>query len=195
MGTAADSILEALQPVLTAFPDDTGTTEAFVGAVMAPSQIVDDVARDTDAYDAWGSIRDPDLAPASWLLWLAQHVGVRLPAGIGEAETRARIGESAGFWRGRVDGIVADIRRTLTGTQYVYVSLHHGGDPWAILMLVREDETADLEATRQAAAQQCPAWIVLTVDTTSTPAIIDAGSAVINDVAVPIDDVTIADVT
>lgn len=91
---------------------------------------------------------DPALADAAWLDWLAQHVGVRLPAAMPTAQRRDVIADAATGWRsGTRIAIEAAARATLTGTRQVDVMAHYGGDPWVIAVRTIPTETPDSAAT------------------------------------------------
>lgn len=97
---------------------------------------------------------DPTVADAAWLPWLAQLVGVELLPELTEAERRDSIRIAPTGWRaGTKEGIALAASLALIGTKYVEVLDHYGGDPWAIGVRTRADETAD------------PADVVASIDT------------------------------
>jgi hypothetical protein len=68
---------------------------------------------------------DPDNAPASWLPWMAQLVGVRLDPALSEAARRDAIRFAPAGWRAGSRGALADAARSaLTGTRNVRVYDH-----------------------------------------------------------------------
>jgi hypothetical protein len=194
MGAAADMILRALAPVIQVWSDSEPALDAIAAALMAPVELVDQVVRDTATIPAWQAIRDPDAAPAEFLPWLAQHVGVQLQPGDSEVAQRARISQTAGFDAGTVKAIVTNVQRTLTGTKTVRVLERVSGDPWAMTVITRTSETPDAAAAQAAALEQTPAWIVLTFVTSNAP-LIDEGTRIIDAGTATIDTATLADVT
>jgi hypothetical protein len=198
MSTVADTILAGLEPVNRAFPDRNGILAALVDSLAEPVQIVDDVARDTDTHDAWQAIYDPDACPVELLAWLAQHVGVQLPPYADEAQQRALIGQSAGFYSGTVPTLIHDVRMTLVsrtnGPAAVDFQRHVGGNPWLEIITVREDELVSFDATYAAVQRDKPAGVRRALLTSDAP-LIDQGTALIDDVTATIDAATLSDIT
>jgi hypothetical protein len=123
---------------------------------------VDDVEEIIDRIDYVGAFEgglagdtsalvDPDTADAAWLPWLAQLVGVNLLDPLSTTERREAIKTAGSGWRaGTKAGIKLAAQTQLTGTKYVEVLDHYLGDPWAIGVRTRADETADSAAVVQA---------------------------------------------
>lgn len=87
---------------------------------------------------------DPTTADAAWLPWQAQLVGVDLLPELTEVERRDAIRIAVTGWRaGTKDAIASAAALELTGTKYVEVLDHYEGDPWAIGVRTRADETVD----------------------------------------------------
>lgn len=94
---------------------------------------------------------DPDTADTAWLSWLAQLVGVNLLDPLSTTERREAIRTAGSGWRaGTKAGIKLAAQTQLTGTKYIEVLDHYQGDPWAIGVRTRADETADPAAVVQA---------------------------------------------
>jgi hypothetical protein len=90
---------------------------------------------------------DPDAADAAWLPWLAQLVGVNLLDTLSTTERRDAISTAGSGWRaGTKGGIKLAAQTQLTGTKYIEVLDHYEGDPWAVGIRTREDETTDPQA-------------------------------------------------
>jgi hypothetical protein len=104
-----------------------------------------------------GELVDPVKADDSWLPWLGQLVGVRLDPASAAAVWRDAITDGASGWQSGTRAAIANsARRVLSGSQYIDVRSHAGkpstgGDPWTILLVVREDE-APLPLSRVAQA-------------------------------------------
>jgi hypothetical protein len=161
MGTAADDIQARLQPVTDAFPDTDGVLEALIDTLMAPVQIVDDVARDTDTTQAWQSLREPDTTPEEFIPWLELHNGTVSPPSATMAERRDRIKNNPGFDDGKTGPLKAEVARTLTGVQAVEV-LRRQDDLWSRMAVVTSTtETPDPDATLAAAMRAKPAAVLL----------------------------------
>jgi hypothetical protein len=88
-------------------------------------------------------ILDPDLCPAWALDWLGQLVGVRLPAGLDEASSRAMIKSAAGFARGTPAAMEAALATVLTGTKTVYFRERDASDPYRFEVVTLTSETPD----------------------------------------------------
>jgi hypothetical protein len=95
----------------------------------------------TDGYDT-AALVDPDAADSRWLPWLAQLVGVRLPATATDAELRAAIRNPGQTWEhGTPGAITAAGRSALTGTRYLRTIPSYGGDPFTIGIVTVREET------------------------------------------------------
>ena len=64
-------------------------------------QDVEDLVRDSPAGDpGWSELLDLDRCPPEALDWLGQFVGIRIPAGLNDLQSRAWISSTDGFRRG-----------------------------------------------------------------------------------------------
>lgn len=142
-----------------------GPLRALVHAITSPMEWLDDLVHDSDTHSAWGRVMDPDAAPASILGWLGQLGGVTFLPSDDEAAKRARIlaqaGPAGGFHRGTAGAMIATVKLTLTGTQYVNLIQQAGGNRWALTLVTRPAETPDAALTYAAALRQKPAGINL----------------------------------
>lgn len=89
-----------------------------------------DTFGDADTSD----LVDPATADASWLVWLAQLLGVTIHPGDTTDETRTRLAHPEDAWaHGTPDAIIALVRRGLVDPDaYVDVRPHAGGNPFVI---------------------------------------------------------------
>jgi hypothetical protein len=133
--------------------------------LSALARLVDEVAdlsRDgEDGRPGWSDLFNPERIPARLLPWLAQFRGVQLPQGLAVEEQRQRIREADGFRRGSPAAMIAAAKRTLTGTQTVYLT-ERSGSAYALTVATLTSETPDPAATLAALREQKPAGIVLT---------------------------------
>lgn len=137
----------------------------FCGALGTMFQPVEDVARDTPEGPGWSAVVDLTRCPAAWLPWLAQFIGVTVPAGATDAQARAWIAETDGFNRGTPAAIRAAAAATLTGSQTVVLQERLGGDAYALGAYTIATETPSVTQTRAAIVAQKPGGIVLTYST------------------------------
>lgn len=107
-------------------------------------QKLDDVIRDRGETPGWAVVMDPDEAPAEWLPWLGQFVGVRLPEGEGDAESRVRIKTTPNFHRGGPDAMRNDVGATLSGDKQVYL-VEKVGDAYHFTVAVRQTEAPETD--------------------------------------------------
>jgi hypothetical protein len=92
-------------------------------------------------------LADPATADAAWLPWLARLVGVLLPPALSEAEARDAVAFASSGWRaGTKDGMADAARSALTGTRYVRIIDHYGGDEWRVEVMTRATETPSVPA-------------------------------------------------
>lgn len=165
--TLAQRVLdEELAPYLD---DDDGSLVTLTRATYGPLEEVDAIARPTETSPGWSSILDPATAPASFLRWLGQFVGVTLPRGFDEATARSQIATPAGWRRGTPGAITAAVRPLLTGTQTVIILERTSGgwsstdNPHHFTVATFTDETPDAAAVAAAVAAQKPAGLITSV--------------------------------
>jgi hypothetical protein len=132
-----------------------------IGGLLQP---LDDIIQDTDDGPGWSIVMDVDRAPADWLGWLAQFVGVRLRAGLTLGEQRDRIKSTDGFRRGTPSAIIGAAQQFLTGDKQVFLIERHGS-AWALTVATLASETPDPAKVEYAVREQKPAGIVMNVVT------------------------------
>lgn len=166
-----ERLFGSLGPWARADGEDTGWAllnlcEGFIGQMQPILAIVED---DDAGNPGWSAVMDADRAPADWLPWLAQFVGVRLIAGLTEEAMRLRIKSTDGFKRGTPDAIRAAARQFLIGpdgtpdTATVDLIERHGS-AYRITVTVHESEVppgTDISQVYAAVLEQKPAGIIL----------------------------------
>ncbi len=126
-------------------------------------QPVEDVIRDTEDDDpGWSVVVDVTRAPLSWLPWLAQFGGVRIPQAMSEADQRAYIQTAPSQRRGSPGAIEEAAKLSLTGTKQVYMTERHG-NAYRLTIVTLASETPDPDQLLADILLQKPAGIVLTV--------------------------------
>lgn len=170
VGTLAEEVYERLEPVTHEEEQLDWPLLALLGALLDRAQEVADLARESDDGPGWSSIVDPDRAPAAWLPWLAQLVGVEIPptgtpeaSGLDEAAQRLRIKETDGQNRGTVAAIKGAARQYLTGDRTAYLTERHGS-AYALAVATLEAETPSPLLVEAALLEQKPAGLVLVYD-------------------------------
>lgn len=148
---AVSEFTERLYAGLPEFMRDTDSVELSGGGypLLRYLSLLGDLAGEVETIAdraVAGELVDPDAADDAWLPWLGQLVGVRLdPAEVPSTWRDAITNGAAGWQSGTRASIATAARRALTGTKYVDVRSHNGrprtgGDPFTILLVVREDE-------------------------------------------------------
>ncbi len=87
-----------------------------IGVMFDPVlELVEEEGSDGEAgyVPAWGKLLNPELCPAEALPYLAQFVGVEIPAGTSESEARALLKGEAGLERGTLASIEGACARIL----------------------------------------------------------------------------------
>jgi hypothetical protein len=138
------------------------------GSIASMFDQIEMYARDQeDGTPGWGILLDVDRCPIEALPWLAQFVGVILPAGLTEAQQRDRIRNTDGFKRGSLGAIIAAAQEGLTGDQTVIwrerdasVSPSFGG-AYGLTILTYTAETPDGNLVRNKILSQKPGGIIL----------------------------------
>lgn len=126
-------------------------------------QPIEDVIRDTPDDDpGWSIVVDVDRAPLSWLPWLAQLGGVRLPQAMSEADQRTYIQSAPSQRRGSPSAIEEAAKLSLTGTKQVYFTERHGS-AYRLTIVTLASETPDPDQLLADILLQKPAGIVLTL--------------------------------
>lgn len=130
----------------------------------------------------WETLLDPNETPAEALAYLAQFVGVRPRPSWSEADLRSSISHPEGFRRGTRPTVLEAAKRTLTGTQSLFVIERVNGDPDAAFIRSFTGETPSAATTKAAIEDALPYGIVLDYDvfTGQTFATLDAAYASFN---------------
>lgn len=116
-----EELYAALGPWADADGEDTGWALLhFCESIAKTLQPLIDVIRDLDdGTPGWAIIMDPDRAPAKYLPWLGQFVGVPVDTYQTEAEQRAAIKAEQGWQRGTPAYFLTQVRKWLQGTQHI----------------------------------------------------------------------------
>lgn len=124
-------------------------------------QLIDEASRHPRVAVGWSQIVDVTRAPERYLDWLAQFVGVRLSAGMTDAEKRAAIIDQPGFDRGTPQAMIDEVKKTLTGTQQVLL-IERQGSAYHLTVTTWTSETPHPDATEAAILRQKPAGLTFT---------------------------------
>jgi hypothetical protein len=170
VGSVADDILAALQPMLYADAAHGNALSIYVssmGDVLL--QDIEDYASDTnDGEIGWSLLVDINRAPDIALPWLAQFVGVQLVGGLSAANQRQQIRDLGNLGRGTVAAMRGAPAPFLTGSKTVifrerYNAAAPGADaPYYLQVITYLSETPDAVSVLAALMAQKPAGIVLT---------------------------------
>lgn len=133
----------------------------FCEGTVRGLQQVEDIIRDTDDGPGWSIVMDADRCPEEWLGWLGQFAGVRLLAGLSEADQRARVKGTDGFNRGSPGAMEAAAAQYLTDLKRVFL-IERFPTPYRMTVTTITDETPDAAAVERAVMDQKPAGIILT---------------------------------
>jgi hypothetical protein len=186
------------QQMLPMAGDDeaNGYAMAHLCAVlMAPVELVTQLASDDGDLPGWRNAVDVDEAPAQLLPWLGQFNGTPLQDGEPVEEQRRKIREARGSHRGTTRAVISDLKATLTGTQSVVV-IERDGDPFQNLFVVLPAEMPN-EAVSIAALsnrQTKPLGVINTLVSVESP-IIDEGTKTIDEATGVIDTAKLSDIT
>jgi hypothetical protein len=155
---------ERTQPLA---PDDASYGYAHAHLCEAIGRMLAQVAQ---VFDPEGDV--PPFAPLlsvelcpDWALpWLAQLVGVRIPAGLSPDDARSLIADVAGFSRGTPAALRGAAELTLTGDKMVWFR-ERDGSAYRLEVVTRVSETPDPVQTERALLAQKPGGIVLSYRT------------------------------
>jgi hypothetical protein len=169
--TTGERLHDALSPLATEDEANGYALAHFLSALAAMFDEIADLSRDQDdGAPGWSPVFDPDAAPADFLPFLAQFVGVQLPPNLDEAGQRLRIKETDGFKRGTPTAIMGAARQHLVGPggdgwdATVYLIERHGS-PYAFTVTTLESETPDETKVLAALLEQKPAGLILSYST------------------------------
>jgi hypothetical protein len=136
--------------------------------MMRPYQQVAELVDPDDPYAPWVPLFYVDICPDWALPWLAQIVGVRLPASLSADDARTVIKELAQLQRGGPEAIKVVVGLFLTGSKTVFFRERDAGDAYRLEVVTLENETPDPAAVQQAILLQKPAGIVLNYNLTTS---------------------------
>lgn len=137
----AQRLYDGLEPLATEDEQNGWALAYFCAALLTMLDDVVEVSRDQDDGTPGHAILfDPDLAPAKWLPWMAQFVGVTVLENLAEDSQRLRIKETDGRKRGTPDAIRGAARQHLTGAGYVAL-IERDGDAYTFTVITRTSET------------------------------------------------------
>jgi Phage tail protein (Tail_P2_I) len=151
-------------------PDDEAHGHAHAHLVGALASALERVAEiyDPEEGPPGSPLVDVDRCPDWALPWLAQVVGVTIPAGTAPELARDAIRSVAGWKRGTPAALRAAASAYLTGAKTVYFRERDptGGEPpYCLEVVTLTSETPDPAAVEAALRRQKPAGIVLTYRT------------------------------
>jgi hypothetical protein len=152
---------ERTQPLA---PDDAANGYAHAQLCEGIGRMLAQVA---EVFDPEGDvpplapILDVELCPEWALPWLAQLVGVRIPAGATDEQARTLISDVAGFRRGTPAAITAAAALFLTGTKRVYFNERVRNDAYLLGVVTLASETPDPALVERAILAQKPGGLVL----------------------------------
>lgn len=163
LSPTGERLAESLAPLASRDPEFGYALARFLGVLASLLDPFADAASDfgPDALPGYAKAWSPGSAPAAWLPWAAQFVGVRLdPSRESESRMRERFADVEGFRRGGVEALKAAARPLLTGTRSIMVFERHG-DADHVLVSTMESETPDPAAVLAALEAACPSGIIL----------------------------------
>lgn len=164
----AAEVYERIAPLAYDDANQAWSLANYISGIGEMFQVVEDYSRDqlVDGSFApgWSQMVDINRVPTAALPWLAQFVGVRLPAGLSDAEQRSRIQHADGWKRGTPGSMIAIAQSYLTGTKTVLLRERDAG-PYQLTINTRTSETPDpvaLSAALQSPRSK-PAGLILVV--------------------------------
>lgn len=153
----ADQYVERFEPWWTQDLED------YLRAQASMFEQVELYAFDTDDYEGWTILYDPDRCPYEALPHLAQYVGERLPTGIIDPAAREWLRDAPNKIRGTVLSLVWAAQRTLTGQRTVRV-LERSADVDTITVVTYSAETPSEAAVLADLLTVVPADLILDYD-------------------------------
>lgn len=160
LGPFGERLRERTAP-LAPHDDEYGFAHAYLcGAWGAIFREVAQVFDPEDPLPPFAPLLDPNLCPAWALPWLAQWVGVRIPAGTSEADARKLIAELRGFRRGTTRAMRSVL--AAYGLQTVFFRERDGGDAYRLEIVAQNSELPDdVQPVIDALMAQKPGGIIL----------------------------------
>lgn len=125
---------------------------------------VAEIVQERDGLVSWERLFDPDLCPEEFLPYLAQYVGAELTPDLSEQDKRDKISQPETWQRGTVPALIADVKRTLTGTKTVLVAPRYQGFAYRLKVRTLASETPSTGLTRAAVLRHKPKGTVLILD-------------------------------
>src|SRR5262245_30747792 len=133
--------------------------EALMLPLKQVAEIVDPQPIGNLGYYPWEPLFDVDVCPEWALPWLAQVVGVRLPATITGDAARQYIKDMSFEKIGRPSAIITAITPLLTGSKTVTMRERYQGDAYVLEIVTYTAQTPDPDAVLEAIESQVPAAI------------------------------------
>lgn len=116
----AEELYDSLGPWREVDGEETGwSLLLFCDAVAHDLQGMITVIRDQDDRPGWAIAVDPNLAPAEYLPWLGQFVGVKVDTYRTVEGQRSDVAARGGFARGSLGAVRRAAQTELQGTQFV----------------------------------------------------------------------------
>jgi hypothetical protein len=139
-----------------------GFAHAYLSEALAqPYREVQEVFDPEGDIPPVAPLLDPDLCPDWALPWLAQLVGLTIPAGTPTDVAREMIRTVSGFARGTPAALRAAAGFFLTGTKTVFFNERLAGDPYRLGVITLASETPDVVRVEAAILAQKPGGIIL----------------------------------
>lgn len=147
----------------------TTDLQIYATALSRMFSQVNGLVRDADAGPGWSALLDIDRCPTSALPWLAQIVGVTLPADASDSLMRATTRNTGGFRRGTLASIRGAAQALMTsatpGVEPTVFIEERTGSAYQLTVITYTSETPDADAVEAAIRAQKPAGLILTYET------------------------------
>lgn len=160
VGSFAEDLYAALEPVSYADPTTGWPLLLFCGALGTLMQKVEDYVRDSPNGPGWTQLMDIDRVPREAIPYLAQYVGVQIPSsGLTEQQERDRTKGVGGWNRGTPAALIEQIKPHLTGAQRVLLRersdpANSGDRPYHFTVVTYTSQTPDPAAVVAAIADR-----------------------------------------
>jgi hypothetical protein len=170
--TVGDDLYGNLAPLAGDDASNGFALQIYANALGLLLQEISDIVSDgPNGEPGWSILLDVNRAPLKGLPWLAQAVGVQLPAqapgqsdAVYDPIARAAIVDLPSEKRGRPATMISEIKRTLTGEKNVILRERNGG-AWKLTVVTFAGETPSSTDTLAAILRQKPGGITLTYNT------------------------------
>lgn len=154
LSPAGQFVYDRLGPAITSQDAENGhVLRALASTLVSPIDLVEAAVGREGGFDP---LLNPDGCPVALLPWLAQLVGVDLPAGFDEATGRALVKNPPSWRAGTPQAIVDAAKAHLTGSRRVDLAERTHPDrpgedsPWHFTITIYADEApASLDALRR----------------------------------------------